>query len=46
MDDKLNEFKLTRYSEVERPVAAFITFEIQEGFERACEVKGYINWRN
>ena len=26
-------------------MAAFITFELQEGFERACEVKGYINWR-
>ena len=28
-----------------RPVAAFITFETQEGFERACNIKGKKNWK-
>lgn len=28
-----------------RPVAAFITFETQEGYERACNLKGTRNWK-
>jgi hypothetical protein len=28
-----------------RPVAAFITFETQEGYERACNIKGKRNWK-
>jgi hypothetical protein len=29
-----------------RPVAAFITFENQEAYERACNLKGVRNWKN
>jgi hypothetical protein len=27
-------------------VAAFITFETQEAYERACNLKGIKNWKN
>ena len=27
-----------------KPVAAFITFETQEGYERACNIKPYTTW--
>jgi len=40
VDEKINELKEKNLQSLTKPVAAFITFETQDGFERACEFKG------
>lgn len=39
IDEKINQLIQEKEAEIYRPVTAFITFESQEGFERACEIK-------
>lgn len=45
IDDKINQLKEHQREKLCRPVAAFITFETQEGYERACNMKGKKNWK-
>lgn len=40
VDKKINELKTHDLQSITKPVAAFITFETQDGYERACELKG------
>lgn len=35
VDEKINEFKKANHEDVSRPVTAFLTFENEEGFNRA-----------
>ena len=44
VDIKINEMKTHDLQSLTKPVAAFITFETQDGFERACEFKGKTRW--
>lgn len=46
VDAKLNSMKIEHLERITRPVAAFITFETQEGFERAKELTGKKNWKD
>lgn len=39
IDKKINDLKTHDLQSLTKPVAAFITFETQDGFERACEFK-------
>ena len=39
IDEKINELKEKDLQSLTKPVAAFITFETQDGYERACEFK-------
>eukprot|EP00347_Sterkiella_histriomuscorum_P002409 403368266 len=45
LDQKINQLKDQKRDQLTRPVAAFITFETQEGYERACNIKGKKNWK-
>ena len=45
IDEKINAMKNQKSEELSRPVAAFITFESQEGYERACELKPKTNFK-
>jgi len=40
VDVKINELKTHDLQALTKPVSAFITFETQDGYERACELKG------
>lgn len=40
IDEEINELKEKDLQLLTKPVSAFITFETQDGFERACELKG------
>eukprot|EP00347_Sterkiella_histriomuscorum_P007945 403346963 len=44
IDERINKYKADKKDRITRPVAAFITFESQEGYERACNLKGQKNW--
>lgn len=39
IDDKINTLKETQLDDLIKPVSAFITFETQEGYERACNIR-------
>ncbi|CDW90155.1 UNKNOWN [Stylonychia lemnae] len=39
VDQQIDRIKETQIQRIVRPVAAFITFETQEGYERACNLK-------
>lgn len=45
VDKKINELKKHEANSLTKPVSAFITFETQDGYERACEFEGYYNWK-
>jgi hypothetical protein len=45
IDVIINHIKENKHHIITRPVAAFITFETQEGYERACNIKGKRNWK-
>lgn len=45
MDAQINRYVLNYSKKMMQPVAAFITFETQEGYERACNIKGHKNWK-
>jgi hypothetical protein len=45
VDEKIRILKENQSEKLQRPVAAFITFEVQEGYERACNLKGTRNWK-
>lgn len=45
VDNVINRLKDILSQKISRPVAAFITFENQEGYERACNIKGKKNWK-
>jgi len=40
IDAKINDLKTHDLQSLTKPVSAFITFETQDGYERACEFKG------
>ena len=40
IDEEINNLKEKDLQSLTKPVSAFITFETQDGFERACEFKG------
>jgi hypothetical protein len=43
VDAKINELKDKEIQTITKPVTAFITFDSQDGYERACEFKGKEN---
>jgi hypothetical protein len=43
IDEEINQLKEKDLQALTKPVSAFITFETQDGFERACEFKGSFN---
>ena len=45
VEDKIRTLEQTSRDDLTRPVAAFITFETQEGYERACNLRGVKNWK-
>lgn len=45
VDEQINKLKETELNSLTAPVSAFITFETQDGFERACEFKGTFDWK-
>lgn len=45
IDEKIRSLILAERDLIIKPVAAFITFENQEGYERACNLKGKLNWK-
>lgn len=46
IDQKIRDLRRNHQEKITRPVAAFITFETQEAYERACNLKGIKNWKN
>lgn len=45
IDQKIKNMKELQIEELSKPVAAFITLETQEAFERACNLTGERNWK-
>ena len=44
VDRQITQLKEQQMNRLIKPVAAFITFETQEGYERACNIKPYTTW--
>jgi len=44
IDEQINSIKEAEKDTLRVPVTAFITFETQEGYERACNIKAKRNW--
>lgn len=44
IDEQINELKETDLQSLTKPVTAFITFETQDAFERACEFRATKTW--
>ncbi len=45
IDQEIRTLVVRDWDKFSKPVAAFITFETQEGYERACNIKGKLDWR-